>query len=150
MRPLTALFTTALVVVLAVYGWRGWTELSWRGALEGPSGAEPPPVVDGPWWVLRAVDGSATTPEATRASALAEAQRLGLGTPRPSEVVTGRRAPVPSLVRLRAGGWALLLERSDEAARLFDPARGDVVLFATSLARWVEPHAEPLSGPGHP
>ena len=146
MRWLPALLAVTFLATAAVYAWRARAELAWLGPVTTPGGPVPPPRVDGPWWVLRPAVSPVTGVEATRAGALAEAVRLGLGAPLSAVGSPAAPPPVPSLVRLRAGGYALLLERSREAARLFDPARGEVVLFATDPGRWIEHSAEPLGG----
>jgi len=140
-----------LFAVVAVYTWRARAEMAWRGPVQTIRGRLEPPRIEGRLWLLRPAEAPVTDPDACREQVLGQAAARGLTPAGPPVGFRRGRPPAPSLVHWRQHGrCALLLEQAPHAARLVDPALGEVVLLDRNLARWLERTALPLREASHP
>jgi len=145
-RPQTALLTVVLVAAGAFYAWRGHAEMTWQGSVATRAGVLAPPREVGRLWILSPARRPVVDAVACRERIREEAVARGLTASGASVPHRRNRPPVPSLVRWREHGrCALLLERAPHAARLVDPALGEVVLLDRDLSRWLEDTAVPLT-----
>ena len=140
-----AVAAVGFLVTTAALATRAVRQMSWGGPIDTVHGPLVPPTQDGDRWLLvREPDpvppGDAAASRA-RVLQFVAARGLKLGE---AVVVPKARPPVPSIVKLTEGGYAVLLGRAPHVARVYDPSRGDLAILDRQLGDWFELGAEPL------